>query len=78
MGNGSALTDMNLIVPRAVRAGHSVTLGCQYDLGNASLYSVKWYRNNDEFYRFVPKEEPPFRVFPIQGIRVDVSSNTFK
>lgn len=69
------LKGMRLNVPRAVRAGHSVTLGCEYDLEGAQLYSVKWYRENDEFYRYVPKEEPPIRVFPIQGIRVDVSIN---
>jgi len=69
-----ALKGMKLTVPRAVRAGHSVTLGCDYDLEDAALYSVKWYRENQEFYRYVPKEEPPFRVFPIQGIQVDVSN----
>lgn len=71
---------MKLNIPRAVRAGHSVTLGCEYDLEGAQLYSVKWYRGNDEFYRYVPKEEPPTRVFMIQGLRVDVSDriNAFK
>uniref|UniRef100_A0AAR5P519 Ig-like domain-containing protein n=3 Tax=Dendroctonus ponderosae TaxID=77166 RepID=A0AAR5P519_DENPD len=68
-----SLRAMHLNVPRAVRVGHSVTLGCQYDLEGAALYSVKWYRDQVEFYRFVPKEEPPIRVFPIDGIRVDVS-----
>lgn len=64
---------MRLNVPRAVRAGHSVTLGCEYDLEDAPLYSVKWYRDNGEFYRYVPKEEPPTRVFPLPGLHVDVS-----
>ncbi|ERL96157.1 hypothetical protein D910_01242, partial [Dendroctonus ponderosae] len=67
-----SLRAMHLNVPRAVRVGHSVTLGCQYDLEGAALYSVKWYRDQVEFYRFVPKEEPPIRVFPIDGIRVDI------
>lgn len=64
---------MRLTVPIAVREGHSVTLGCDYDLEGAALYSVKWYRENDEFYRYVPKEEPPTRVFPLPGLHVDVS-----
>lgn len=64
---------MRLNVPRAVRVGHSVTLGCDYDLEDAPLYSVKWYRDNDEFYRYVPKEEPPTRVFTLPGLNVDVS-----
>ncbi|XP_031340523.1 uncharacterized protein LOC116168683 [Photinus pyralis] len=68
-----SLKGVRLTVPRAVRAGHSVTLGCDYDLEDAPLYSVKWYRGTDEFYRYVPKEEPPTRVFPQGGLHVDVS-----
>lgn len=70
---GRSLKDMRLSVPRAVRLGHSVTLGCEYDLEDAALYSVKWYRNNEEFYRYVPKEEPPIRVFTSPGVTIDVS-----
>lgn len=64
---------MQLTVARAVRVGHSVTLGCDYDLEGAPLYSVKWYKDGDEFYRYVPKEEPPTRVFPLPELHVDVS-----
>lgn len=39
----------------------------------ASLYSVRWYFEGEEFYRYVPKESPPMRVFPVSGILVDVS-----
>lgn len=39
----------------------------------ASLYSVRWYFESEEFYRFVPKEAPPARTFPVAGINVDVS-----
>lgn len=38
----------------------------------ASLYSVRWYFESEEFYRFVPKEAPPARTFPVSGINVDV------
>ncbi|XP_017778521.1 PREDICTED: uncharacterized protein LOC108564108 [Nicrophorus vespilloides] len=68
-----SLSNLRLTVPRAVRVGHSVTLQCDYDLEEAPLYSVKWYRNSDEFYRYVPKEAPPTRVFPLPGLHVDVS-----
>ncbi|CAH0551329.1 unnamed protein product [Brassicogethes aeneus] len=68
-----SLKGMRLNVPRAIRVGHSVTLGCEYDLEEAPLYSVKWYRDGDEFYRYVPKEAPPTRVFTLSGLHVDVS-----
>lgn len=67
------LKKMTMNVPRAVRVGHSVTLECDYDLEGAPLYSVRWYRDNNEFYRYVPKEAPPTRVFPLPGLHVDVS-----
>ena len=70
---GRSLKDVKITVPRAVRVGHSVTLLCEYDLEDAALYSDKWYKNADEFYRFVPKEAPPTRVFPLPGLHVDVS-----
>ena len=37
-----------------------------------SLYSVKWYRNEQEFYRFVPNDRPKLQIFPQDGIRVEV------
>ena len=37
------------------------------------LYSVKWYKDDLEFYRFVPNDRPKLQVFPQKGIHVDVS-----
>ena len=37
-----------------------------------TLYSVKWYRNEQEFYRFVPNDKPKLQIFPQYGIRVEV------
>lgn len=37
------------------------------------MYSVRWYFQGEEFYRFVPKESPPTFEFPVSGIHVDVS-----
>jgi len=64
-----------LSLPQAVLEGHSVELRCDYDLEGASLYSLKWYRGDEEFYRYVPKEDPPTRVFALAGVTVDVSHN---
>uniref|UniRef100_A0A182VUG9 Ig-like domain-containing protein n=1 Tax=Anopheles minimus TaxID=112268 RepID=A0A182VUG9_9DIPT len=35
-----------------------------------SLYSVKWYKGRREFYRYTPKESPPMKIFPAQGVQV--------
>ena len=68
-----ALRDMHIKVPEAVRVGDSVTLACDYDLESAALYTIKWYRYDSEFYRYVPKESPASKVFPTPHLIVDVS-----
>ncbi|XP_026316210.1 uncharacterized protein LOC113227486 [Hyposmocoma kahamanoa] len=48
---------------------------CSYELEGAQLYSIRWYRNMIEFYRYVPKESPATKVFPVAEIKVDVASS---
>lgn len=66
------LKDLNINVPVAVPSGSTLQMNCTYDLENTALYSIKWYLRDQEFYRYVPKESPPTRVFPSPGIVVDV------
>jgi hypothetical protein len=39
-----------------------------------TLYSIKWYKDGDEFYRFVPKLNPVQNSYNFDGIKVDVSA----
>lgn len=55
----------------------SKSLHFSYDSNEQSdegetLYSVKWYKDNEEFYRYVPKANPPQHSYKVDGIRVDV------
>ncbi|PRD34039.1 UNVERIFIED_CONTAM: hypothetical protein NCL1_15819 [Trichonephila clavipes] len=63
-----------LDVPSPTILGESVELTCSYELDNEQLYSVKWYKNDVEFYRYVPNDWPPGQFLPLPGIRVDVST----
>ncbi|XP_063853149.1 uncharacterized protein LOC135095931 [Scylla paramamosain] len=36
--------------------GGRVNVSCTYDLRATGLYSLKWYHNDTEFYRYVPTE----------------------
>lgn len=63
---------MNLRAPEAVRSGESLTLSCTYVLEREKLYSVKFYLGDIEFYRFVPRESPPTRVFRPNGVSIKV------
>ena len=47
-------------------------LRCDYDLAGEPLYSVKWYKDNVEFYRWMPREDPPTRTFPVPGTEVSL------
>ncbi|XP_015794197.1 uncharacterized protein LOC107370745 [Tetranychus urticae] len=62
-----------LEVPSPTIAGESVELTCSYDLEDDKLYSVKWYKDGSEFYRYVPKDWPHAQVLPMEGIKVDTS-----
>ena len=49
-------------------------LSCNYDLEGEELYSVKWYKDGNEFYRFIPGErDQKVTVFSLPGVQVDVS-----
>lgn len=69
----NSLSNMSITVPMAVAAGNSAKMTCTYDLDSDPLYTVKWYKGRQEFFRYVPKELPHTRVFPWPGINVDVS-----
>lgn len=38
-----------------------------------ALYAIKWYKDNEEFYRYVPKSRPPKTSYRVDGVRVIVS-----
>lgn len=67
------LTLKSIEVPSHRVVGDKAKLVCKFSMEGDTLYSVKWYKNNQEFYRFVPKDRPKLQVFPLKGIHVDVS-----
>ncbi|XP_013792875.2 uncharacterized protein LOC106476794, partial [Limulus polyphemus] len=62
---------IKLDIPKNVRLAREVTLSCMYDLEEDNLYSVKWYKDDLEFFRYVPKEIPQRQFFPLDGINID-------
>lgn len=65
-------------VPNLALHGSDVELDCAFSTArNAKLYSVKWYQNSDEFYRYMFGERTPVTAFTRPGIHVDVSSPTY-
>uniref|UniRef100_W8BST9 Ig-like domain-containing protein n=1 Tax=Ceratitis capitata TaxID=7213 RepID=W8BST9_CERCA len=63
-------------IPKHIMRHEDAMLGCKYDLDGESLYSVKWYKDGFEFYRYVPRDMPPGQVFPLPGVDVDLLNST--
>lgn len=64
-------------VSTLVQVGETVELQCDYQL-DTELYSIKWYRDNVEFYRFIPSEEPHTTVFIVPGMELVETSTPTK
>lgn len=61
-------------VPNYTVKDNTVNLECHYDMEDEKLYSVKWYKDGHEFYRYLPRDHPPATLFTQNGITVDVSA----
>lgn len=77
VGGATGLKDLTINVPPIVRSGDTVTLSCHYDLEGSSLYTIQWFLEDHEFYKYLPERVPPYSTFEVDGIHVNVSkSNT--
>lgn len=73
-----ALKITRLSVPKAVENGSAVFLSCSFNLEGEVLYSVKWYRDYVEFFRFLPSNAPnSSQPVNLKGAYVDVSIDDF-
>lgn len=62
-------------MPREAEEGTTIELRCEWRLlGGTGLYSVKWYKDEHEFFRYVPDNDPKIQTFPQLGIHLDVST----
>lgn len=63
---------LELVVPQHVVRGQNIRLECNFNLDGETLYSVKWYKDGNEFYRYVPQDKPPVLVFELPGVTAKV------
>lgn len=68
-----SLRMLQVSVPQYPEVGQSVELLCQFELQGEKLYTVSWYKDFNELYRFVPRGSPKQHVYWIDGIKVNVS-----
>ncbi|KAK8747668.1 hypothetical protein OTU49_016525, partial [Cherax quadricarinatus] len=71
---GWSLRVSGVTVPSVVVSGSAVQLVCHYEHTTDRpdpLYSVKWYKDVNQFYEYIPKRDQPVRVYPLPHIHVD-------
>nr|XP_045620418.1 uncharacterized protein LOC123771741 [Procambarus clarkii] len=60
-----------VVVPPVVLAGRRATLECHYQEDGDKLYSLKWWRGDEEFYQYIP---PIRKDFPATGVTVNLTA----
>lgn len=65
-----AMRLIRLDVPAIADYRDGVTLSCSFDMGRTALNSVKWYKDDNEFFRYAPAMRPPITTFPVAGVQL--------
>ena len=70
-----ALQIEQVTFPEHVMLGQTITMVCEYNVGQSEyIDSIKWYKDNLEFYRIVPNtpiEHDRVVTFPRPGIKLE-------
>jgi hypothetical protein len=59
-------------VPETAFHGGSTTLRCDFLLEADQLLSLKWYKDEVNFFSYRPQASPHIQYFPIHGFTVQV------
>ncbi|KAK1118175.1 hypothetical protein K0M31_015222 [Melipona bicolor] len=71
-----ALRMTALQIPQHVVLNETVRMQCNFNLDKELLYSVKWYKDGHEFYRYVPRDVPMVQTFRVPGVNVNIHNST--
>ncbi|KAI2807319.1 hypothetical protein BLOT_009283, partial [Blomia tropicalis] len=67
----SALSSIRINAPDYIFYGDPMWLNCSADLDYNQIYSIKWFKDNQEMYRFITSDESPTTFYPTRGIVID-------
>ena len=63
-----------ITVPELILPGQDVVLECKYDMADRELFTIKWYHNNHEIYRYMPRSHSEFEFDAnMNRLTIDVS-----
>lgn len=67
----SGLNITKMIAPEiADPRQNKMQLQCHFTMGSEELYAVKWYKDDNEFFRYTPSQPPYVLKFPVSGVKV--------
>ncbi|XP_042869281.1 uncharacterized protein LOC122251411 [Penaeus japonicus] len=75
IGLSHAVTIDDVAIPEYKVRGSSARLTCNYSLGDFTLYSLKWYKGDKQFYQYIPGNKKTKNTFLVPGVNVDVDSS---
>lgn len=75
---------VSVSIPDLVKLNDAFWLNCSHQTcaGDAEpravgeIYAIKWYKDEEEFYRFLPNAEPRVSIYETNGIQLDVSNKS--
>ncbi|XP_050716049.1 cell adhesion molecule 1-like [Eriocheir sinensis] len=75
-GRAVPLEILEVRVPEYKVRGAKAELQCRYALENATLYSLKWYKGDKQFFQYIPGNKKTKNTFFVKGVHVDVERST--
>lgn len=68
----AALKLLHIHVPAYTLRGKNVSLECRYDLETEELYTISWYKDQEQFYRYIISRGSSKKdSYPVAGVKVD-------
>ncbi|XP_065159656.1 uncharacterized protein [Atheta coriaria] len=64
----------NMTAPLVADTRSDMHMDCHFDMGAELLYAVKWYKDDQEFFRFQPHQQPHTIMYPVAGVHMQTSA----
>ena len=72
------LSAIRISSPDYIFYGDPMWLNCSADLDFNQIYSIKWFKDNQEMYRFITSNQQPTTFYQTSGIMIDVSDDSVR
>ena len=75
LGLATGISLKNVSIPHYGVKDGTISLLCDFDIESDVLLDLKWYKNEEEFFRYIPTAKPNILTFSVEGVSVDVSDS---